>query len=236
MSPTPSRRPEPKGKMKTGKCENHNYTDPNTDETGDCPKCASGEKIRVEVKRPSDFCCPVCGERLTPIQEGFPKWIWVAGGAVVAAIIITVICLAMGGKAEEEKTVDKPTIVTGTVTDTATSAPEEEVTEPAKVENPVVVNGKAPEKEKPQTEPTQASGSHKLSYGTWKGGWKNGKPHGNGTMTYSVATIIDERDSKKREAQPGEYVIGEWDNGHLVQGRWFKNDGSKEAVIIGKVG
>ncbi len=235
MSPTPSRRPEPKGKIKTGICENHNYTDPNTDETGDCPKCASGEKIRVEVKRPSDFCCPVCGERLTPIKEGLPKWIWVAGGAVVAAIIITVICLAMGGKAEEEEVTAEPAAVTETVADSAAVA-EEAVAEPTQEEEPAVVEKTAPAKEKPQTEPVQASGSHKLSYGTWKGGWKNGKPHGNGTMTYSVATVIDERDSKKREAQPGEYVIGEWDNGHLVQGRWFKNDGSKEAIIIGKVG
>lgn len=236
MSPTPSRRPEPKGKMKTGKCENHNYTDPKTDETGDCPKCASGEKIRVEVKRPSDFCCPVCGERLTPIKEGLPLWIWVAGGAVVAAIIITVICLAMGGKAEEEQAVAEPAAVTETVTDTAASAAEEAVPEPAKEDVPAVVEEKTPAKEKPQTEPTQASGSHKLPYGTWSGGWKNGQPHGNGTMTYSKSHVIDSRDPNGREAQAGEYVIGEWDNGHLVHGRWFKNDNTKESIIIGKAG
>ncbi len=116
MSPTPQRRPEPKGKAKIGICENHNYTDPNTDETGDCPKCATGERIRIEVKRPSDFCCPVCGERLTPVKTGIPQWIWLAGGAAVAAIIITVICLAMGGKAEEEEQASQPVAVAESVT------------------------------------------------------------------------------------------------------------------------
>lgn len=81
-----------------------------------------------------------------------------------------------------------------------------------------------------------ATSSHSLGYGTWTGGWKNGKPHGTGTMTYSTSHTIDSRDSKGRVAQSGEYVIGEWDNGHLVQGRWFKKDGSKEAIIIGKAG
>lgn len=76
--------------------------------------------------------------------------------------------------------------------------------------------------------------SHKLSYGTWTGGWKNGKPHGTGTLTYSTSKTIDSQDPKSRVAQSGEYIVGEWDNGHLVQGRWFKKNGTKEVVIIGK--
>lgn len=88
-----------------------------------------------------------------------------------------------------------------------------------------------------EKQPKEASsGTYSLGYGTWKGGWLNGKPHGNGTLTYSSSQTIDSRDSKGRVAQPGDYVIGEWDNGHLVQGRWFKNDGTKEAIIIGKAG
>lgn len=93
---------------------------------------------------------------------------------------------------------------------------------------------------KKATAPVQAAapsaGHHKLPYGSWTGGWKNGQPHGSGTMTYSTSHTIDTRDPKQRVAQPREYVVGEWDNGHLVQGRWFKNDGSKEAIIIGKAG
>lgn len=87
---------------------------------------------------------------------------------------------------------------------------------------------------KPSTGNT--SSTHRLSYGSWNGKMKNGQPHGTGTMTYSTSHTIDSRDTKGRVAQPGEYIVGEWDNGHLVQGRWFKKDGTKEAVIIGKAG
>lgn len=92
-----------------------------------------------------------------------------------------------------------------------------------------------------QTQPTPSKnnptgGTKNLGYGIWTGSMQNGQPHGMGTMTYSSSHIIDTRDSKGRVAQPGEYIVGEWDNGHLVQGRWFKNDGTKEAVIIGKTG
>ncbi|MDE5607961.1 MAG: hypothetical protein K2I64_03405 [Muribaculaceae bacterium] len=106
----------------------------------------------------------------------------------------------------------------------AENAKEEAKTQPAAVQP------------KPSTATMSSSSTHKLSYGTWSGGMKNGQPHGNGTMTYSTSRSIDSRDPKGRVAQPGEYIVGEWDNGHLVQGRWFKNDGSKEAVIIGKAG
>lgn len=102
--------------------------------------------------------------------------------------------------------------------------------EPVPVTKPAAKTPQAP-----VAKATQSS-SHKLNYGTWTGGWKNGNPHGTGTLTYSVSRTIDSRDPKGRVAQPGEYIVGEWDNGHLVQGRWFKKDGTKEAVIIGKAG
>lgn len=88
----------------------------------------------------------------------------------------------------------------------------------------------------PTSQASASSSSHRLSYGTWSGEMKNGQPNGNGTMTYSTSHTIDSRDPKGRVAKPGEYIVGEWDNGHLVQGRWFKNNGTKEAVIIGKAG
>ena len=109
--------------------------------------------------------------------------------------------------------------------------PEEPVKEPVQSSSTTTV-----QTTKPTTATSSQTTSHKLSYGTWTGGWKNGQPHGTGTMTYSTSHTIDSRDTKGRVAQPGEYIVGEWDNGHLVQGRWFKKDGTKEAVIIGKAG
>lgn len=87
--------------------------------------------------------------------------------------------------------------------------------------------------EKPPTSTPQTN-TGSLSYGTWNGGWKNGEPHGIGTMTYNESHLIDSRDPQGRVASPGESVMGEWNEGHLVMGKWRKNDGSSESIIIGK--
>lgn len=103
MSARPSSRNlQSKGNIKVGICENHNYTDPHTDQTGDCPKCASGEHLKIEVKRLSDFRCPVCGEKLTLVKQG-NSWIkWVILAACLVAICIAIYFLIPKG--------DKPNI------------------------------------------------------------------------------------------------------------------------------
>lgn len=74
-----------------------------------------------------------------------------------------------------------------------------------------------------------------LDYGKWSGAWKNGQPNGTGTMTYTKEHLIDSRDPKKRVAQPGDYIIGEFSNGRLVQGKWFDaSNNVKGSIIIGK--
>ena len=74
-----------------------------------------------------------------------------------------------------------------------------------------------------------------LDYGKWTGAWKNGQPNGTGTMTYTKERLIDSRDPKKRVAQPGDYIIGEFSNGRLVQGKWFDaSNNVKGSIIIGK--
>lgn len=81
----------------------------------------------------------------------------------------------------------------------------------------------------------QAAPSHSLSYGKWSGEWKNGKPHGMGTMTYTQSHLIDTRDQQKRTAQVGDYVIGEFYEGKLVQGRWYDaSNNIKGSIIIGR--
>ena len=74
-----------------------------------------------------------------------------------------------------------------------------------------------------------------LDYGKWSGAWKNGQPNGTGTMTYTKERLIDSRDPKKRVAQPGDYIIGEFSNGRLVQGKWYDaSNNVKGSIIIGK--
>ena len=83
-------------------------------------------------------------------------------------------------------------------------------------------------KETPKTTTPQPKGY------TWSGELKNGKAHGTGTYTYKVETLIDKRDPQKRVAKAGDYIIGEYNNGKLVQGRWYdKNNNIKGSIIIG---
>lgn len=73
-----------------------------------------------------------------------------------------------------------------------------------------------------------------LGYGNFTGPMKNGQPNGSGTLRYTSSHLIDSRDPKGRVALPGDYVIGEWKNGKLIQGRWYNSvNNSKGAIIIG---
>ncbi len=56
-----------------------------------------------------------------------------------------------------------------------------------------------------------------------------------GRMEFKESHIIDSRDPKERRADPGDYVIGEYSEGHLVQGIWYGPDKQvKGSIIIGK--
>ncbi|MDR1169802.1 MAG: Ig-like domain-containing protein [Prevotellaceae bacterium] len=72
--------------------------------------------------------------------------------------------------------------------------------------------------------------------GKYTGQIKNGKPHGMGTVRYSSRTLIDSRDMKKRHAEAGQYITGEFYNGRLVQGKLFDSKNNQlETVVLGRV-
>lgn len=211
-------------KVRKGKCRNY----------GECDKASSQEIFEIEEGKP--FECPECHEPLVPLdgpkdkkggKKKKPKVnpIVYVGGVVILLVIGLVAWLR---KQAEEKTATTEEVVEVVYPDSAKNdTPQVEVVPQETKESEETT-------QKPKT--PQPKTNHSLSYGSWTGGWKNGKPHGKGTLTYSQTTLIDSRDPKGRVAQPDEYVIGEWDNGNLVQGRWFKNDGSKEQITIGKAG
>lgn len=234
---------------------------PNTD--GNCTKAFNSEIQEIPDDQP--FKCEECQHDLEPLNKGKKGGInplFIIIGCVVIGLIVTAIIIFAPSKEDEivepvvndlpldsiqpeeqvipnrndtlvikveglENTPDSVAVV-------EEPAVEESPVEEVVTEEPEKVEAKPEQTTKPNN--TTSTTSHKLSYGTWTGGWKNGQPHGTGTMTYSTSHTIDARDTKGRVAQPGEYIVGEWDNGHLVQGRWFKKDGTKEAVIIGKAG
>ena len=205
-------------------------------------------KISQEILH-GNLECPECKKKLSPCAPPKEKSnklpLIIGGGVVAAAIIVGGIFAFSGGSSEPAEAVMTDSLET---VDTVLAVPVKNDTvivrdtlverDTLVVRDTVVQKVAAPEKKttKNTTAPSAASGTLRLSYGTWTGSHKNGQPHGMGTLTYSTSCTIDSRDPKGRVAQPGEYVVGEWDNGRLVQGRWFKKDGTKEAIIIGKAG
>lgn len=226
---------------KYGKCSNY----------GECDR--AGEKFEIEPGQPME--CPECHAKLQEVDaDGKPVkaagtrkrkgnkgnlWLLIVGVVIALAAIAFLIVYLVTPEDDiavmesdgieqpvEEMPLDEP--LTENI-DTLLDEPATELLDTvAPVEEPKEEVKEEVKEKKPAT--------GKLSYGNWSGSWKNGQPHGNGTLTYSTSHLIDSRDPKGRVAQPGEYVVGEWDNGHLVQGRWFKNDGTKEVVIVGKAG
>ena len=81
---------------------------------------------------------------------------------------------------------------------------------------------------KPVVEPqkTTGNGNLTLSYGRYSGAMKNGHPHGQGKLTYTKTRVINRYDMKAREAQPGNYVIGEFHNGFVVYGKLYDANGN----------
>ena len=231
-----------------GRCLNEN-----------CEICKDNEILEIPQRK--DFICPKCGKPLKECSAPKPKSklpIYIAAGVLVVGAIVGGI-IYLGNNDQEVKSVEpekeNTNVVASTVTNDslnlANTQIEEVVQNNKDAESPSVANREKkenilettkkdaePEKKAStiSSTPTNTSGGHSLGYATWTGKMKNGKPHGTGTMTYTTSPIIEERDSKHRMASSGEYVIGEWDNGHLVQGRWYKSDGNKEQINIGRAG
>ena len=87
--------------------------------------------------------------------------------------------------------------------------------------------------DQPSTSPAQKNHLD-LGYAVWRGPVKNGKPHGDGVMTFKSSHRIDSRDPAGNIAESGDYVDGTYVNGHLDQGTWHKSSGGSEYLLIGQ--
>lgn len=223
------RRKEDRMRFRYGKCLN--------DE-----KCEKGKSREIiEVPRHKEFVCPECGKKLVDCAppKRKSKTPVIAVGAVIVAAAIGAGIWWMCKPSDENMKTTIAEEVKDTETDTTTigqdSIQEEQVTSVPVVEQKAI----AVEKKEAKTsvaDSQPASSEHKLSYGVWKGGWKNGQPHDtHGTMKYTSNHLIDSRDPKQRMAEPGDYVIGEWANGKLVQGVWYDSSNTvKGSILIGQ--
>lgn len=200
----------------------------------ECENCKSKKIIEVPIRK--DFICPDCGKELHECPPPKKKSNGLLIGIIIGALVLIaggIGYISMNGDNAEipkqEMVTTEPEAEKGVATTEPTGATAGEVTEP--ISNPVP--DAEPEK-KPQETPS--SRNKDLGYATWKGALKNGLPNDeNGTMTYKENHRIDSRDPQARVAEPGDYIIGEYADGKLVQGIWYdKNNTVKGSIIIGR--
>jgi len=208
----------------------------------DCEMCD-----QIQEAEKSNFKCEKCGKDLIPfgnkISEpgGGPnkKLIAIIAGVVVLLAIIGGV-IALGGSGEEAPKQEPVTVapVDSDSIKAAQMAAENQklkdslaAAEAAKQKAEEEAKNKPEEVKKPQP-PTGGGGSKNLGYATFKGSWPNDV---NGRMVFKTSHVIDSKDPKGRVAEAGDYVIGEWADGHLVQGIWYGADNQvKGSVIIGR--
>ena len=82
-----------------------------------------------------------------------------------------------------------------------------------------------PAENKPQTVKVD------LKADTFSGTVKDGYPDGFGTYTFKKRRRIDMHDPEERFAEAGDYIKGDWREGHLNYGEWYGADGVKKAFI-----
>lgn len=215
-----------------------------------CEKCKAKEVQEIPARK--DFVCAECGKPLRecppPKKGGNGKLIAIIAGAVVVLAIIGGI-IAMSGTGEETP---KQEPVTAVPVDSDSIKTAQMAAENQRLKDSLDAVGTANAKQQaaatekvsltpaPTAKPTEApapkpvakAGSKNLGYATFKGTWPNDV---NGRMVFNSSHVIDSKDPKKRVAEAGDYVIGEWADGHLVQGIWYGADNQvKGSVIIGR--
>jgi len=84
---------------------------------------------------------------------------------------------------------------------------------------------------KTRNEGGTGTGTVNVPGGVYKGELKNGKPDGNGSITYHSRTRISPDDMKERYANAGDRVTGLFSNGKVVQVTWYNADGSINQVV-----
>ena len=197
-----------------------------------CSKSKAKEIQQVNGRK--EFVCEECGK---PLRECPPprSW-WNKNGKTLLGVFAVVVVFGVGcflvmspksGRNAEPlantvpEVIEEPSVTpidsVLTVEEQLAPVPEKKEAEPAK-KTSVPVNN-----------------SLDLGYATYKGRVKSGVPHDeNGRMTFKEKHLIDKRDSQKRMAEPGDYIIGEYVNGKLVQGVWYNEKNTvKGSIIIG---
>ena len=213
----------------------------------DCSKSKSKEVQQISMRK--EFVCSECGQELRecpPPKKANPKPF-----IILATLLLVIAGIACGiifgvkssrNKAEQRRiaAIEQAHLdsIAKVEADSlaAVKLAEEQAAEAARLEAEAAAAAEAARmaEEQAKNEKKQAVATGSIDYGKWSGAWKNGKPNGTGTMRYTKEHLIDSRDPQKRTAVKGDYIIGEFANGKLVQGVWYDSSNNvKGSIIIG---
>lgn len=215
----------------------------------------AADKVVQEVEK-TNFVCEECGKPLYPVEDkggiknpNQKRLITLIG--LIVGVIIVIAGIACGiifgvkssrNKAEQRRiaAIEQAHLdsIAKVEADSlaAVKLAEEQAAEAARLEAEAAAAAEAARmaEEQAKNEKKQAVATGSIDYGKWSGAWKNGKPNGTGTMRYTKEHLIDNRDPQKRIAAKGDYIIGEFANGKLVQGVWYDSSNNvKGSIIIG---
>jgi len=76
----------------------------------------------------------------------------------------------------------------------------------------------------------EGPGPVNLGYAKYEGDTKNGKPHGNGTMTFKETHVVPGAKGDI-EAKAGEYAIGSWRNGEVNLVTLYQKNGNQVKIM-----
>ena len=201
-------------------------------EIKNCPKCGESNVVVMDPQ-------PIPGAGIKKEKPNYNMFgiIGFVGVAIVAAIF-----LFTGKKGPEQKPQEPAPAVQQATQPQATSTQ----TEPAKIEEPVKINPAPAEPVvKEPVKPKETATASKAPAGTqtknfangskYVGEMKDGKMHGLGTYYYKERQQISPKDLKKRFAEAGDYLIGEFYEGNVVSGKLYDAQNNvKEVVMIGR--
>ncbi|MCQ2086225.1 MAG: hypothetical protein MJZ90_03195 [Bacteroidales bacterium] len=206
----------------------------------DCPNFDENKKKIIEIPDGEEFVCPKCGKRLVEYtgESWFKKHkIAVIAASVVVVAIVIILCLTLPKKAGEEpkggnnsETPSENTIVNEDPAQTGENNDTNQQEE----------NSIDTIKEKPrdtiriiEEPPVIITNVIEYSFGKYVGDAKKDIPEGSGTMYYYRHMQIAKHDKKNppHYAEEGDYFIGTWGNGDIVNGALY----SKDNVLKGKI-
>lgn len=196
----------------------------------------------------SETCCPKCGFNLTPLDYYLEekkklkkikskKLIKLVIYSTLGIIIISCLIFLLTSKRKTEPSTIKtsPTAIGTAKSAGSSNAVKETITQTqSSTSGANQLKTKKAETTKSIITPKGNLTKNFPKGSKYVGEMKNGQMEGLGTFYYGQRELISPRDIKKRFADAGDYLIGEWYEGYVSSGKLYdKNNNLKEVIIIG---